>query len=1692
MRRWMRVAVGLAVAVQSLGIWALSAPAANAAAWEDLTTLTADTQPTWQTNGIAWVVETVGNVVYVGGSFTKVRPPGVAEGGAGEVARTNLVAFDATTGDLLPCAPSITLTGGTATVRALDGSPDGSRLYIGGAFSSVDSVGVANLVSLDTATCTLTPWAQFRRPAVTAVVHAISATSDAVYFGGEFLSVEGQTRTRVAAVSSNGTLSSFVATPNATVRAIIAAPEVGKVVVGGDFTSINGSSAQSLVALNPTTGANTQTYPGWLPSNSVVKVLVRDGDTFYVGAEGTGGGVFDGRIAGVLSTGQQLWKDNCLGATQALAAYDGVLYSGSHAHDCSSTPGGYPDGRRRHLLAQSAADMTILPWFPDTDGGLGEALGPRSMVMGGGQLWVVGEFLSVNGVAQQGITRFAAGPDTGYVNAPILSATSSLAGKITVRWQAGWDTDNDKITYQLFRTGTTQPISVQTVRSREWSRPRMSFTDNVGPGVTASYSIRTSDGTNLSPKGPELTITAATSDVPYVGSVSTDAPNIQWRLDETSGTTAADSSGGGRTGSYANVTLNQASALASGNGRSATFNGTSSRVNTVSEDHVIFVDDYSVEVWFRTTSTRGGRLVGYGNSRTGLSSNYDRALYLTNAGNVVFGQYTTTTNTLRSAGTFRDGLWHHAVGTKGAQGMRLYVDGRLAGSNTVTANQSYYGWWNVGGDQLSGWPDQPTSNYFSGSLDEVAIYDKQLTAVRIFDHFQQGQPSGVSDTSSPTTPGTPAISASSSTVTLNWTAATDNMLVAQYRVYRSATPGFTPSDSTLVGNADWATYTDRAVLPGTWYYKVVAVDGVGRTSSASGQGSVTVADTEAPTQPKSLSATAFDDQVDLTWNPSTDDLAITGYDVYRLASSGAAPSADALVGTTLGTAFTDTAVPAGTWYYKVVAKDGAGNQSKVSASAKAVTRAVAPPIDFDAIDGLAPEPAFSSPPLGSTGTGSTIAGASLVSWSDPRFSYLGATGFSAGTVYPDTYYALPSSRYPGTRGSQPVYSVDFVTDASVFEVSTKYINATQQTIQVKVDGRRTTTVPRLVGGTTLGGRLLYKVDFGTTATRKITLETSYFPFGGVFLPSGASLSKSSGTKPVVAVVGDSISGGSAQNTGVGAGTWVLRAADYLGWSNAWNESVGGTGYVATGSSVAIPTRIQDDAVRYQPQRLVLWAGYNDQLLDQASIGSAASSTLGAVRTGSPATRIYVVGPFSPSGTPGTSLLLTDTTLRQAAAAAQVPFISPATGVVYGADGQVVARQRPWISGTGSVAAPVGDGNADSYIGTDKVHPTDVGHAYLARRMAAAINEAMTAEVPLDTTAPSAPSGVTASVAAATVHLTWSASTDNVGVTGYDVFRGDTAGFEPAASNRVASATGVSADDSPGQGSWFYKVVAKDAAGNTSSPGSSGAVQVVIPDTQPPSVPGNVTASVSGSQVTLTWSASTDDRSVDGYEVHRGTAAGFTPSASTLVATTSGPNAMESSVPQGTWFYKVVARDGAGNLSAASVAAQAEVSPPPPTTLTLPVIADTYLNAGQPSTVLGTQSSMIVDATPNQRGLLRFTLPAAPAGQTLTSATLKVRTTYTAFATSPDVVTVRLADDGWGESTTTWNTRTAVSGTTLGTFPAFLANETQYGASLDVAQLTGKTGSVSFALDMTGGDEVQLWTREYGNVSARPVLELVYS
>ncbi|MFF9410481.1 LamG-like jellyroll fold domain-containing protein [Streptomyces anandii] len=733
MRRTRRLSAALVLSTAAgLG---LVVPAQPAAALTPPVAFTADDLPTWQTNGIVWALAEAHGTVFAGGTFSQVRPP---EGRSGTAQNAvNFVALDAATGEPTSCALSFTVGSGTATVRALAVSPDKKTLYAGGYFGAVNGTPVSSLAAIDIATCT--PRASFH-PSVSATVRALAVTDDTVYLGGDFSTVGGSAHARYAAVdATSGAVKAFQADTDEPGRAVAVTPDGKNVILGGDFFTVNGADSHALAVVDATTGANVRTYPGFIETNSVVKSIDTDATGFYTGNEGTGGGVFDGRIALDLSTLNQRWRDTCLGATQAVKSYEGVLYSASHAHDCSSV-GEFPDGRRHHLLAEPTTGTGKLGWFPDTNDGLGEGIGPRAMVVsqtsGNNYMWVGGEFTTVNGSPAQGLTRFAASPDTGAPTVPSVGAESVRPTEAHVRWRASLDTDDTRLTYKVYRDGGSTPVYTVDGDSVEWSRPQLSFTDkNVTAGSTYTYRVTATDGAgNTSALSSTATVTVPTSAQKYAAKVLDDGASLYWRYDESTTPFVGDTSPGDRSGIHVGgPALRQIPAAVTGPSTAIGFNGSDQLV--YGDQRTTVPSAYSIETWFRTTTDRGGKLVGFGNNTTRASSNYDKHVYMRNDGRLVFGVWTGTARTITSPAAYNDGAWHHVVATQGPSGMALYVDGTQAGTLAETNNQAYSGYWHVGGDNLNGWPSQPSSSYFAGQIDETAIYPSALSAAQAQSHY---------------------------------------------------------------------------------------------------------------------------------------------------------------------------------------------------------------------------------------------------------------------------------------------------------------------------------------------------------------------------------------------------------------------------------------------------------------------------------------------------------------------------------------------------------------------------------------------------------------------------------------------------------------------------------------------------------------------------------------------------------------------------------------------------------------------------------------------------------------------------------------------------------------------------------------------------------------------------------------------
>ncbi|WP_250212723.1 galactose-binding domain-containing protein [Acrocarpospora catenulata] len=155
-----------------------------------------------------------------------------------------------------------------------------------------------------------------------------------------------------------------------------------------------------------------------------------------------------------------------------------------------------------------------------------------------------------------------------------------------------------------------------------------------------------------------------------------------------------------------------------------------------------------------------------------------------------------------------------------------------------------------------------------------------------------------------------------------------------------------------------------------------------------------------------------------------------------------------------------------------------------------------------------------------------------------------------------------------------------------------------------------------------------------------------------------------------------------------------------------------------------------------------------------------------------------------------------------------------------------------------------------------------------------------------------------------VRLTWTASTDNVGVVGYDIY----------ADNQLRASVGnltTYTDTQPVSATVTYFVRAKDAAGNASANSNSVTRQGQGGDNQPPTAPGNLAfTQPGGGQIRLTWTASTDNIGVTGYDIYANNALRASVAGNILTYTDTQPGNL-------TVTYFVRAKDAAGNESANS-------------------------------------------------------------------------------------------------------------------------------------------------------------------------------
>lgn len=238
--------------------------------------------------------------------------------------------------------------------------------------------------------------------------------------------------------------------------------------------------------------------------------------------------------------------------------------------------------------------------------------------------------------------------------------------------------------------------------------------------------------------------------------------------------------------------------------------------------------------------------------------------------------------------------WAASADNVGVSGYRIYRNGAQVGTSAST---NY---------TITGLTANTAYNFSVAAVDAAGNLSAQSSAISA-----QTLP----DTIAPSVPGVPTSSDKTITsITINWTASTDNIGVTGYRVYRNGTQVGTPTATS---------FTDQGLTPSTTYaYTVAAVDGSNNASAQSAAASFqTLADTVAPSAPMNLSSTVSGTTVDLSWTASTDNIAVVGYLIYR---------DGALLGTSPTTSLHVANALTGTHTYAVQATDAANNKSAMS------------------------------------------------------------------------------------------------------------------------------------------------------------------------------------------------------------------------------------------------------------------------------------------------------------------------------------------------------------------------------------------------------------------------------------------------------------------------------------------------------------------------------------------------------------------------------------------------------------------------------------------------------------------------------------------------------------------------------------------------------------------------------------------
>ena len=654
-------------------------------------------------------------------------------------------------------------------------------------------------------------------------------------------------------------------------------------------------------------------------------------------------------------------------------------------------------------------------------------------------------------------------------------------------------------------------------------------------------------------------------------------------------------------------------------------------------------------------------------------------------------------------------------------------------------------------------------------------------------------------------------------------------------------------------------------------------------------------DTTPPSVPANVNAAANStSQITIAWNPSTDNTAVAGYNLYR----DGEPLNTALV---TSTSYTDTGLDAGVTYsYTVQAQDAAGNLSAVSTPAVATT---------PGSGATAPDA-----PTGLTATGSS--GQVGLSWTAPAAN--GGAAISGYKVYRST--SSGTEALYKTLGNVTSYSDTGVTNGTTYYYKVTAVNAVGESTTSNEDsatpaasvtvpgapgsiaaarGNTQVTVswsaPISDGGSPITGYTVYR-RIGTTGSFSFLATTS----GSVTTYTDTNLTN--GTAYWYQVSATNIVGEGPQSTPAtatpaavpGSPTGLAATGSPGQVALSWTAPTDSGGSPITGYKIFRTTT----AGSYGPTPIATVTGtsYTNTGLTNGTTYYyivKATNSIGdspASNEASATPNVVVSKPSAPTSvtaTPGNGQVV-------------VNWAAPASNGGGAISSYTVYRSLSSSSGYAVVGTTTG--SATSFTNTGLTNGTTYFYEVSASNSAG--------EGPLSSfasatpaTTPGAPTGLTATASAGQVALSWTAPSTNGGsaVTGYQIWRSTTAGAETLLASPAGTQTTYTNTGLTNGTTYFYTVKAVNLIGASGASNEASATPVSVPG-----APRSVSAKTAATKgVTLTWAAPTSNggSAITGYKIYKGTSKG----AEILLASVNGTTLTytDTVTTSGTRYYYYV-------------------------------------------------------------------------------------------------------------------------------------------------------------------------------------------